>query len=137
MTDNEKMTDNEILVRYFVKEYLGNNVNKLANVVSPQFAYILNHRTRKDFNQFSARMRLYTGATIIKIGEISSSDDIHFHYDFEIELPGAETEIITRGFAQIIVRNGLVHQVDINYHNSQEEFEEFQEMVQNSSTVYL
>lgn len=131
------MTDNEKLVRYFVKEYLGQNISKLVNIVSPQFSYILNQHTRKNFAQFAARMRLYTSATVIKVGDISSGDDIHFHYDFEIELPGAETGVKTHGFAQVIVKNDLIHQVDINYHNSQEEFEEFQEMVQNSSTVFL
>lgn len=131
------MTDNEKLVRYFVKEYLGHNASKLVNIVSPQFSYILNQQVRKNFNQFTARMRLFTSATLIKVGEISSGDDTHFHYDFEIELPGSDTGVKTHGFAQVIVKNNLVHQVDINYHNSQEEFEEFQELVQNSSTVYL
>lgn len=88
------MTNNSKLVQYFVKEYLGQNVDKLVNIVSPSFTYVLNHRTSINFDQFTARMRAYTRATLINIGEISSGDDIHFHYDFEIKLPNGKVLVI-------------------------------------------
>ncbi|MGL1921998.1 MAG: hypothetical protein OCD03_13320 [Hyphomicrobiales bacterium] len=131
------MTDNSKLVNYFINEFLANNSHNLSNVVSPSFSFFLNLGDKQDFNQFATRMQLITTASNLVFTETTTEDDIHFCFDFEIILAPPNEEMKSQGFAQIIAQNNLITQVSINYMSSEEEFEEFQELIKNSPTVLL
>lgn len=131
------MTGNLKLVNYFITEFLADNSENLANVVSPSFSFYLNLRDKLDFNQFIAKMRQITTAANLNISEITTEDDIHFCFDFEITLAPPNQEFKSQGFAELLVQNNLIIQVLINYNSSEEEFEEFQRMIKNSSTALL
>lgn len=131
------MSDNSKLVNYFVKLYLENNSIKMAAFVSLDFSYYLNFGERKNFEQFIERMHLLTSATSLAVSEIVSGDDIHFNYDFEVILPAPNEGVKALGFAQFTVQKKLIHRIDINYQKNENEFEEFQGLIKNSSTVFL
>ncbi|MGL1919888.1 MAG: hypothetical protein OCD03_02560 [Hyphomicrobiales bacterium] len=131
------MSDNLKLIKYFLKEFRANSSHNLSNVVSPSFSFFLNLGEKQDFDQFTARMQLITTASNAVISELTSEDDIHFYFDFEVTLAPPNDEVKSHGFTQLIVQNNLITQVSINYMSSEEEFEEFQKLIKDSSTVLL
>ncbi|PCI85590.1 MAG: hypothetical protein COB24_12420 [Hyphomicrobiales bacterium] len=131
------MSDNMKLIQYFVKGCISNETEKLGNLVSPKFVYVLNLDEYFDWEEFVVRNRTLHHTTNIVIHEISSEDDVHFHYDFDISLPEPNLEIAARGFIQIIVKGGLITRIDAHTNNTEEEFKTFQELREKSSTILL
>ena len=134
------MSDNLKVVQYFAKEVFVNNAqdaDRLSNLVSPQFSYCLNLGDPQNYSQFVKRMQSSSTASTVVLGEIASEDDMHLHCDFEVQLPEPNQHLKTHGFSQLIVRNGIIHQIDINYQNSVDEYNEFRDIIKNSATVLL
>lgn len=131
------MTDNSKLVNFFVANFLADDATELAHLVSPTFTYYLNFGEPKDFSFFTNRMNMLNLSARLKAGEITSGDDIHFHYDIETKLPAPNTEIAMKGFAQIIVKNNLIQQLEINYEVESKEYEKFEGLINASPTVLL
>lgn len=131
------MSGNLKIVEYFVKGCISDETEKLENFVSPDFKYVLNLNNYFDWKEFAARNRILHNTTNTVIHEITSADDVHFHYDFDVSLPEPNVGIMIRGFVQIIVKGGLITRLDLHTNGSEEGFETFQELRKNSSTVLL
>lgn len=131
------MSSNMKLVQHFVNGFLEQNQTESANLVSPNFVYSLNHDNGIDFDKFKARMQYLNSATDLILQEITSEDDTHFYFDFESNLPEPNKDVSSKGFAQIIMKKGLIVRVDIHYKGSDEDFQKFQSLMKNSPTVLL
>uniref|UniRef100_A0A2A4Z0P6 SnoaL-like domain-containing protein n=1 Tax=OCS116 cluster bacterium TaxID=2030921 RepID=A0A2A4Z0P6_9PROT len=137
------MSDNSKIVDYFLKEIFhneiseGNDPDKVSYLISPEFSYYLNLGERQSFKEYAERVRMLNSSATVVVGKPSSDDDIHFHCDFEVKLPAPNQNTKILGFSQIVIRNGLIQQIEINYHKNQKEFDEFQKLMTDSSTVFL
>lgn len=137
------MSDNLKIVEYFVKEIFHNDVNdahdpdKVSYLIAPQFSYYLNVGDRQSYKEYAESVRKLKSSATVIVGKLSSGDDAHFHCDFEVKLPAPNQNVKMLGFSQIIVKNGLIHQIEINYYKNQREFEDFQKMMDDSSTAFL
>lgn len=134
------MSSNLKLVKYFVQKVFTNNshdADRLSNLVSPQFTYHLNLGFSRNYSQFVKKMQAFTAVSTVIFGKIATEDNIHFYGDFEVRLPEPNHNLKTYGFSQLVIRNGLIHQIDINYHADQDEYEEFRSLIKSSKTVLL
>lgn len=134
------MSDNSLLVRFFIKETFNNNAyneKQLAYLISPDFAYYLDVGCCMNYNQFIERIKRLFSSSTVQLGNIASDDDIHFYCDLKVNSPEFNQTIETYGLSQIIVRNGFIEQVTINYHENQKQFIEFKSLIKNKTTVFL
>lgn len=134
------MSDNSKIVQFFLNEiFKKDNVDpeNLSYLIAPQFSYYLNLGERKTYEQYAARVRMLNSTATVTVDKPTSDDDTHFHCNYEVILPAPKHEEKAFGFSQIVIRNGLIHQIEINYLNNQEEFEEFQKAMEKSTTVFL
>ncbi|MBL1420182.1 MAG: hypothetical protein COC24_006690 [Alphaproteobacteria bacterium] len=106
------MSNNMKLIQYFVNGCMSDEMEKLGNLVSPKFQYVLNLDECFSWDEFVSRNKSLRHTTNIVIYEISSEDDVHFHYDFDISLPEPNVAIVARGFIQIMVKAGLITRID-------------------------
>lgn len=131
------MIENVKLVHHFVKSFIENDVSKLVNLVSPEFQYWVNYDECLDFDQFTKKLQFLSSSSNIVAYEITTQDNVHFYFDFDLELPAPNEGAKSYGFAQVIVKNGLVNRIDINNKDDKEKFEEFKKLRVNSRTVLL
>lgn len=131
------MSDNLKLVQYFVESCQSDKIEKSGNLISPDFKYVLNLNDYFDWEQFVTRSKLLHHSSNIVIHEITSEDDVHFCYDFDVTLPEPNLGIAIQGFIQIIVIGRLITRLDVHTNDGKENFEVFQELRKNSKTILL
>ncbi|MCJ8323550.1 MAG: hypothetical protein HRU29_08440 [Rhizobiales bacterium] len=132
------MLENLKLVNYFIKEVFAGNVGQLDHIVSTDFAYYLNSNPKKNFSQYGKRMKLIQQRTTTVIGEVTSNDDIHFHFDFDQQVSGITGEGSTAyAHSEFVVRRGMLCKIRVNYFKSKKEFGDFQKQVEESRVVLL
>lgn len=134
------MSNNSLLVQFFVKEVFRNDAcdaEELSYLISPDFTYYLDVGFRMNYNQFIERIKFLFSSSTVQLGRMASDDDVHFYCDFEVEHPESNRGDQTYGLSQIVVRNGFIHQVTINYHKNETEFSEFKKFIKNHTSVFL
>lgn len=132
------MSDNSLLVQFFVKEIFTNNAREaeeLTYLIDPCFEYYLDTGNRMNYAQFIKGMKKKLSMATVELGKIDSDNDTHFYCDFEISFPDQATKAY--GLSQVIIDRGFIRQITINYHNTAQEYNEFRDILEKKNTVYL
>lgn len=134
------MSDNSLLVQFFVKEIFKNNAaeaQELTYLIDPYFEYYLDTGIRMNYVQFIAKVKKKLSTATVELGKIDSENDTHFYCDFEISFPDQDQAKKIYGLSQIIIDSGFISQITINYHKNVQEFNEFRDILEKKNTVYL
>lgn len=126
------------LVKFFIAEFYNNNATEMAYLVSPTFSFTLNSDDRLNFEFFIQRMRFLNHSTKFEIDAPSSEDDKHFNSEFRLQIPNGEDGFITAsGKVEIITKYELIQNINVSYHHSQDEYDQFQRLMKASQVAFL
>lgn len=132
------MSKNLEVVEFFIAEFYKNNSVGMVELTSPAFSFTQNSGEKQSFEQFVRRMRFLNHSAKYKIDEAVSRDDIHFYSQFEVHIPSDDAEFIMGlGRTKLVVTDGLVKSIDISYHKTQREYDEFQALMNESQVAFV
>lgn len=130
------MSQNSKVIDYFYEQFKTNNIDKIFSIISLNFVYCVNGGAELSYEELAERMKLATiGATVI--GEkMVSEDDVHYSAEFEVQtLDGAGEMKSAFGFVEAKLNQGLIESLNVHYHRSEAEIEEFRELIKNNATA--
>lgn len=132
------MSHNSKTIDYFYTEFRANNIEKIFNVISPAFAYYVNGGPRLSYDVLAERLKLANQGAKVIGGKMTAEDDTHFSAEFEVQVADDKGEIISAfGFVEAQVRNGLIENLNVHYHKSAMDIDEFRELIKNNAMTFV
>lgn len=132
------MSQNLKTVEFVSKRFYKNSSDGMRELCSSTFSFTLNGGEKQSFDQFVARMRVMNSSAQFTLHDPVADDDTHFSAQFEVRIPSDNGEFKTAlGKTKFLVENGLLKSIDINYEKSQEEYDEFQQLITVSPIAFV
>lgn len=132
------MSYNLNLLELFLDSFFKSEILEMDHFFAPTFKYVLNQGAEQSFEEFAERMKFVSQTTDPAISQIKTADDQHFHYNFEVRVPGNTSKDTTAyGSVEIIIAKSLIQRVNVDYHKTKEEFEKFQALLESSRVTFI
>lgn len=127
------MSHNSKTIEYFYREFRSNNIDKIFNIIAPDFTYCVNGGEILTYAVLEERMRLAKQGAKFIGEDMSSEDDIHFNAEFEAQVPDGNGTKSAFGFVEATISRGLIQSLNVHYHTSEEDVLKFRELVKNNA----
>lgn len=132
------MSHNSRVVEFFITEFYKNNSVGMVSLISPSFSFTQNLGAKQTFKQFIERMRFLNHSAEFEIFEAVSSNDTVFYSQFEVRIPSGDSDFVSGlGRVKLVVEDRLLCSIDISYHKTQKEYEEFQSLMKESPVAFV
>ncbi|MBL1241441.1 MAG: hypothetical protein COB13_006300 [OCS116 cluster bacterium] len=83
-------------------------------------------------------MRFINSSAKFTVYKPVTHDDTNFYTQFEMKIPSHDSEFITAlGKTKFVIKDGLLQTIDINYHKTQQEYDEFQSLMNESPVAFV
>ncbi|MBL1240966.1 MAG: hypothetical protein COB13_003880 [OCS116 cluster bacterium] len=132
------MSHNSKIIDYFYREFKDCNIDKIYSVVSPDFACYVNGGEKLSYEKLAERMGHTKNGATVTGEDMVSGDDIHFSAEFEVQTIDGRGEMKSAfGFIEAKLCRGLIESLNIHYHASDVEVEEFRDLIKNNASVMV
>ena len=117
------LSNNLKLAKYFLQKYIDSDSKQLEIFVSSDFKYYVNLGEPLNFKQFLERMSLFQTSSEAVFSDISSEDDVHFYFNFELVLAPPNQDQKAIGLVQVVILGDFISKVFVDYSQNAEEYE--------------
>ncbi|MBL1420935.1 MAG: hypothetical protein COC24_010550 [Alphaproteobacteria bacterium] len=132
------MSKNLKVVEIFIAEFYKNSSAGMVDLTSPSFSFTQNSGAKQTLENFINRMRVINHSAKFKLFEPTSQDDTHFYSEFELKIPGKKSSFVKAlGRTKFVVKDELLQALDISYHTTEKEYNEFQALMNQSSVAFV